>query len=438
MVRDVAKLLEEFLKYEQEKVESFNMPHMPTLGEAYEEITIQGLNKKYVLPDVYDLRVVKGFIKVGEIQLSQQIDCMLVYGEGIKYGLTDKYIYDVSNVLVIFEVKKNLTKESLVEALIHLSEIKSQFYGYIDDLINRNNIGIDLALFSLHLSYLIGYRIEKIEEIAYLDPTQKNIASTLLVEMLMPLTIVHSYEGYKRVGDLRNAIEDTFNLIDDHNSQRGVRVLDFPTLITNNKLGVLKALGMPYWAQLDEENVGKWWSYLASYNSNSAIILLELLWAKISLHLNISFDFEDDLLSENLLPFFIVRTLGEKPEGKFIKINDHRLKDPKKASDLTFEPQKIEKQLADLFNIITFMGGAKVEEIKGHLEAMNLTKEEFLNCVKSSFSFGIVDDYISIISSWRCVEIEDEYFSSHDLIRFENWLKIQGKEYHQIYMNIYV
>ena len=84
------------------------------------------------------------------------------------------------------------------------------------------------------------------------------------------------------------------------------------------------------------------------------------------------------------------------------------------------------------------MGGAKVEEIKGHLEAMNLTKEEFLNCVKSSFSFGIVDDYISIISSWRCVEIEDEYFSSHDLIRFENWLKIQGKEYHQIYMNIYV
>ena len=106
MVRDVAKLLEEFLKYEQEKVESFNMPHMPTLGEAYEEITIQGLNKKYVLPDVYDLRVVKGFIKVGEIQLSQQIDCMLVYGEGIKYGLTDKYIYDVSNVLVIFEVKK--------------------------------------------------------------------------------------------------------------------------------------------------------------------------------------------------------------------------------------------------------------------------------------------------------------------------------------------
>ena len=121
----------------------------------------------------------------------------------------------------------------------------------------------------------------------------------------MPLTIVHSYEGYKRVGDLRNAIEDTFNLIDDHNSQRGVRVLDFPTLITNNKLGVLKALGMPYWAQLDEENVGKWWSYLASYNSNSAIILLELLWAKISLHLNISFDFEDDLLSENLLPFLL-------------------------------------------------------------------------------------------------------------------------------------
>lgn len=438
MVRDVAKLLEEFLKHEKEKVESFDMPHMPTLGEAYEEITIQGLNKKYILPDVYDLRVVKGFIKVGEKQLPQQIDCMLVHGEGIQYGLTDKYIYDVSNVLVIFEVKKNLTKDQLVDALTHLSEIKAEFYEYVDERIHSNDLGIDLSLFSLHLSYLIGYRVEKIEEIWGLDEKQKKIAQTLLVEMLMPFTVVHSYEGYSRVGDLRNAIEDTFYMIDDHNSQRGVRIIDFPTLITNNKLGILKAIGMPYWAELYEENVGKWWSYLASYNANSAIIFLELLWAKISLHLNIGFDFGEDLESENIVPFFIIKVEGDTPEGIFLKSNNYRLKSVKNNKKLTFEPVEIDQKLVDLFNCIVLRGGVRIQEIEKDIEEMALTKDEFINLLDRYRCLGISNDFISIISSWKCVEIEGKYLISHDVVRFQNWLVSKKIEYSPYWNNILI
>ena len=438
MVRDIAKLLEEFFKYEKERVESFDMPHMPTLGEAYEEITIQGLNKKYILPDMCDLKVVKGFIRIGKKQLPQQIDCMLVHGDGVQYGLTDKYIYDVSNVLAIFEVKKNLTKEQMVDALAHLSEIKAEFYEYLDDKINRNDVGINLSLFSLHLSYLIGYRIEAIDELARLNKAQQYIARTLLVEMLMPFTIVHSYEGYSRVGDLRNAIQETFYMIDDHNSQRGVRVLDFPTLITNNQIGILKAIGMPYWADLYEENVGKWWSYLASYNANSAIIFLELLWAKISLHLNISFDFEDDLISENILPFFIVSTFGNIPDGRFINKNDPRLKSIAKANDLIFKPQIIKKELADLFNFITFKGGVEIENIKSDLEEMSLSIDEFIYLLQTYSCLGVTNDFVSVISSWRCIEVDGKYLISNDLNRFQNWLQSNQIEYKPYYMNIYM
>ena len=71
------------------------MPHMPTLGSAYEAITKSAVDNTFVLPPNLGLSVVSGFVRVGEVMLDNQIDCMLIYGKGERYGLTDEYIVDI-------------------------------------------------------------------------------------------------------------------------------------------------------------------------------------------------------------------------------------------------------------------------------------------------------------------------------------------------------
>lgn len=43
MIRKASELLREFIEVEKRKLDGVEMPHMPTLGTAYEEITKQGI-----------------------------------------------------------------------------------------------------------------------------------------------------------------------------------------------------------------------------------------------------------------------------------------------------------------------------------------------------------------------------------------------------------
>ena len=74
------------------------MPHMPTLGSAYEEITKQGIDQHFAIPKHLDLKVVSGFIELSGKMLPEQIDCMLVFGEGKRFGITEQYIYCTDQV----------------------------------------------------------------------------------------------------------------------------------------------------------------------------------------------------------------------------------------------------------------------------------------------------------------------------------------------------
>ncbi|TDM65982.1 hypothetical protein C5B72_00205 [Acinetobacter sp. KU 011TH] len=240
MIKDIVDLLKQFFEFERQKIADFDMPHMPTLGEAYEEITKQGLSQRYVLPDLHGLKVVSGFIKIGEKLVSHQIDCMLVHGDGEQYGLTSSYVYKIENVLAIFEVKKNLTKTTLEEALVHLSEIKIAIYEYIDKILESEDFENYFNHFSLHLSYLVGYRFEKFEDLKRLSPEDYKIAQALLTEMIMPVTIIHGHEGYKTITGLRTALKNIILTIYDSNPSRGFRIFDLPTLITTANGGILK------------------------------------------------------------------------------------------------------------------------------------------------------------------------------------------------------
>jgi len=138
VIRKASELLGEFIELEKRKLDGFDMLHMPTLGSAYEEITKQGIYQDFAIPKGLDLRVVSGFISIGGEMLAEQIDCMLVHGQGERYGLTQQYKYDINNVLCIFEVKKNLRKADYVDALQNLAKIRRKFADNFEErLINE-------------------------------------------------------------------------------------------------------------------------------------------------------------------------------------------------------------------------------------------------------------------------------------------------------------
>ena len=116
MIEKASELLERFIEIERSKLNEVEMPHMPTLGSAYEEITKQSIDQEFIIPSGLELKVVSGFISIRDKILSNQIDGMLVHGEGKRYGLTSDFIYPIDQVLCVFEVKKTLNKSDYADA----------------------------------------------------------------------------------------------------------------------------------------------------------------------------------------------------------------------------------------------------------------------------------------------------------------------------------
>ena len=146
MISKASELLELFIKEETKKLEGIKMPHMPTLGTAYEEVTKQGIDKNFSIPKKLDLSVVSGFVSIGGEVLPEQIDCMLVHGSGERYGLTQQYFFDIENVLCIFEVKKNLTKADYIDAMEHLAKIRRKFADHFEHKLVNEGFEPDINL----------------------------------------------------------------------------------------------------------------------------------------------------------------------------------------------------------------------------------------------------------------------------------------------------
>lgn len=78
--------MQAFIDYEVSVLADMPMPHMPTLGDGYEVITRDVLREDFALPPDLNLQVVSGFVSIGGNMLNNQVDCMLVSGEGRRYG----------------------------------------------------------------------------------------------------------------------------------------------------------------------------------------------------------------------------------------------------------------------------------------------------------------------------------------------------------------
>ena len=222
MITKASELLELFIKEESKILEGISMPHMPTLGSAYEEVTKQGIDQSFSIPKSLDLSVVSGFISVADKMLPEQIDCMLVHGKGKKYGLTEQYIYPIEKVLCIFEVKKTLRKSDYSDAFDHLGNIRRSFAEHFENKLEQGGPEPDISVASRHFSQITG-RIAPGNYLGInnLSKSDGMLFYALVQETLAPVSIIHGYGGYRTEKGLRTALID---IIEEKGKKGGGKV----------------------------------------------------------------------------------------------------------------------------------------------------------------------------------------------------------------------
>ncbi len=430
MIEKASEILEQFIAKESQRVEGIQMPHMPTLGSAYEEITRQGIDSNFIIPNGLDIKVVSGFISVAGEMLPEQIDCMLVHGDGEQYGLTEQYIYDVELVLCIFEVKKTLNKTDFKDAFEHLSKIRKKFAELFEKKLIEDGYEPNLTAPSKLFSQITGKPApEKYHNIHDLEPEDGILFYALVQECHAPASIIHGYGGYKTESGLRKAFVDILAEEKDSNGI-GFGIPSFPTLVTANNFCLVKNNGFPYMAIQGASN----WVAVSSTRHNPAYMILEIIWSKISLYFDVSMPWKVTLETENLSPLLTAngRKDGEQV-GWWYRVNEPSEKLLKREAKVAWEPSFLSQAAVTLTSLMLFRGGQiDVTESSDWLEGkFGRTFEEVTEELLSSGYFMNDNGLIRPIEavSYIATFDDDSGVIATDREMLELWLDKRGNDF---------
>lgn len=354
MISKASELLELFIKEETKKLAGIKMPHMPTLGSAYEEVTKQGIDKNYAIPKHLDLSVVSGFVSIGGEMLAEQIDCMLVHGQGARYGLTDQYIYDIENILCIFEVKKTLRKADYIDAMDHLASIRRKFAEYFEHKLIHEGYEPDITSARRHFSQITGkVAPECYSGIRGLSESDGILFYCLVQESLAPVSIIHGYDGYKTESGLRNAF---VGILEENKNETdaGIGIPSIPSLVTSNQFCLVKGNGAPFLPIKDKDE----WVAVFSTRHNSAKLILELIWSKISCHFDMKMPWNDGLHMDNIEPLLVAKAVrvGDKA-GWMYNSFEFKERHLKRDDNNVWVPAPLGKAEMSAINLMAMRGG---------------------------------------------------------------------------------
>jgi hypothetical protein len=269
--------------------------HNPTIGDMYEGLTKQ-LMERTIFKGL-NMNVVSGKITNDTGDLSKQIDCMIVMGEGTNIPYTDEYIYNVSDVIAVIEVKKNLFANELSDAYDNLKSVTDIAKPKSDMRINM----LRDAFTGISKMPLPEY-----EKVNKLGIKHQMLYHSLICECFLPIRVIFGYEGFASESSLRNKfIEFLSAQINQQNGMaKGFGAVSLPNLIIAKENSLIKTNGMPYTITFEESDDYCW---IASYRKNPLLLFLELLWTRLTYFYDIPTNiFGDSLTNESLMPLLEV------------------------------------------------------------------------------------------------------------------------------------
>src|SRR4030067_830219 len=197
MIKTIGDLLQALKEYEEQRIASF-MPisHGPTIGAMYEGATRKLLDR--AIFDGLNLTVSNGFIKNSSNELSKQIDCMIAIGTGLEIPNTNNYIFDISDVIAVVEVKKNLYGSELEDAMDWSRDFQCRIW---EPPSNQKNSLLRDAWRSI-----TGQELPEHQNASSLPYPLEMIYHRLVVEFSTPLRIFIGYEGYVSESSFRKGL----------------------------------------------------------------------------------------------------------------------------------------------------------------------------------------------------------------------------------------
>ena len=235
MIQNVLQLIEKLVEKEKKIIDSFpEVKHPGTIGDLtkkmVEYITAQDIS-------TFDIRVVDGFIK-GKEDLSQQLDCMIVQGEGTQLPNTNHYIYPIKDVIAVIEVKKSLHSAEIKDSYEKFISMTKSFTPYIPSFNNDEVYGT--------LRVLTGRSI--IEDASLLSEQDTILFHSIRTMYLLPLKIALGYDGFRSQKNLNKAFVDYLKEIGSFKQHYGA--VSIPDLIISGNYALFKHNFLPITTQI--------------------------------------------------------------------------------------------------------------------------------------------------------------------------------------------
>ena len=296
MISTVADLLEQFREYALSKIaqEDKDINHTVAIGDNFEGLTAELLNRA-AFKNLNLKMVERSFVYNDSGVISNELDCILVVGDGQKMSFANRYKYHIKNVIAVIQVKKNLYANDIADShqnllsIINVSEPRD-----VEPFVER-----------LHrdaYKLLTGKEIPSKERRDRFTDREDILYHYLMMEAFHPLRIVIGYYGYTTEYGLREGFVKKLEQISKNGPVRGYSPSSFPSLFICGNNTIIKNNGMPMGIPLTDEEF--YFHILTSSNGKPMYHLLELIWTRLCYKFEISSDiFGDDFDIEVCHPF---------------------------------------------------------------------------------------------------------------------------------------
>ena len=300
MIKTVGDLLQALKQNEEQHIRSFmTIPHAPTIGAMYEGATKQLLNMAVF--EGLGLTVSSGFIKNSGNEISRQIDCMVTVGAGTTIPNTDDHVFEVSDVIAIVEVKKNLYGRELEDAMDWSRDFQRRIMEPPEsqriDLLRDAWRGIT------------GMELPERGKVPTLPYHLEMIYHALVEEFSSPLRIFIGYEGYANEYTFRKGLIDYLGGLIERGRQDLGGPRSLPDVMICRQASIFKLNGMPYPGPLREDG---FWLYMGSRGIDPLHVLLEFLWTRLSYKFGLSSSiFGEDLVREGVNTLLMMKVMQQ-------------------------------------------------------------------------------------------------------------------------------
>ncbi len=377
MINTVSDFLEEFKKYALSTIEKVDkdIKHTVAIGDNFEGLTAELLNKA-IFKDLNLKIVERSFIYNDSGTISDELDCLLVVGDGQKMAFANRHKYHIKDVIAVIQVKKNLYSNDIDSSHHNLRSI----FEVSEPRDAEPYVG---RLFRDAYKILTLKDFPSKERRERFTDRENIIYHYLMMEAFHPLRIVIGYYGYTTEFGLREGFVKKLEEITKEGPVRGYSPGSFPSLYICGNNSIIKNNGMPMGISLSDEEY--YFHILTSSNGKVMYHLLELIWTRLSYKFGISSDiFGDDYDSEATHPFISCKEQKIGDDSWGWDLFYHPLTRKQLSAPLVstpWAPTEIDRNKYSLLLILSNVGSIELErdeQFKKFIKDNSLDVDKFI------------------------------------------------------------